>query len=51
MAERIRALIAEAERWRLSHKAARRGIEAAAAEIRIQALYDAFGESRPKVRR
>lgn len=50
MAERIRSLIAEAERWRLWHKERRHHIEAAASEIRIQALYDALGEPRPKVR-
>jgi hypothetical protein len=49
MEQRIRSLIAKAEHTRVTHKLARRFIEAAASEIRIQALYDALGEKRPKV--
>lgn len=48
MEHRIRALIAEAERWLREHRAARRYVDAAACEIRIQALYDALGERRPR---
>ena len=48
MQERIRKLIAETEQWREFHKANRHSVDAAACEIRIQALYDALGEKRPK---
>ena len=46
----IAHLIAQAEQWRSEHIRAGRGIEAAASEIRIQALYDAAGVRRQKPR-
>ena len=46
----IARLIAQTEQWRSEHIRAGRGIEAAASEIRIQALYDAAGVRRPKPR-
>ncbi|WP_158004202.1 hypothetical protein [Methylobacterium indicum] len=48
MTPHIAHLIAQAEQWRSEHIRAGRGVEAAASEIRIQALYDAAGVKRPK---
>ena len=47
---RIAALSVQAEQWRSEHIRAGRGVDAAASEIRIQALYDAVGVKKPKPR-